>query len=154
MSAEDKRFVSGYLHSPAKTKEPFLSVALRGFAVSQIVGGLILCITFWPRGSSYSHVSAGGADYSLSLAWLMAGLLSGVLLWAASAALTSIRAIEENTRSLRVSLQISDDPTADDSVLPLSKKVEEDLRSQIRGDEAEEPDEELQEWRQKMKEKK
>ena len=97
--------VTGYLSSVLNTGKPRLAAVLRVFGILNILGGLILCIESYARVLS-SRYFASGIAYSTGLVWLWGGMLSGILLFAAASALTSIRAIQDNTTMLRVSLQV------------------------------------------------
>ena len=57
---------------------PELVVVLRVLGGLEMLGGFIACVTFWPGTPEYGYEWKAAA-YVLSLAWLTAGVVSGLL---------------------------------------------------------------------------
>lgn len=77
-----------------------LSVSLVLIGVLQIVGGIVLCVSLWP-GEPPPGYQWRLAAHALSLTSLVAGLVSGVLFFAAAAALVYLADIRDHLRAIR-----------------------------------------------------
>ena len=82
---------------------PGIAAAVVIFGVLSILSGIILCFAMWPGspGSGYIWKSAA---YTPSVTWLFSGFVTGLLLFAAAAALTYLHSTREYAKAIAYKL--------------------------------------------------
>lgn len=93
---------NGYWYVKADLKsndesQPFLTTVFYILAGLSLLGGLILCIAFWPSSSSQALMKSDA--YSTSLAWLTAGIVEFAIFSAFGMGLKYLKLIYENTKN-------------------------------------------------------
>ena len=94
---------AGTVSSPATTAwvddPPVLTMVFRGLAALEMLGGIVLCMAFWPGTPELGYTWKAVA-YATALTWLMAGFIFGFLFLAIGEALLYLRDIRSRLRSL------------------------------------------------------